>query len=92
MLRLIAYDISDPKRLRLVAETCEDYGTRVQYSLFECWLEEPAFLALWEKLGTLIDPEADRLVAYTLDKTSASRRLTRGADMRLSQATLWFVA
>lgn len=43
MLHLIAYDIAEPKRVRRIAEICEDYGTRVQYSLFECWLEEDDF-------------------------------------------------
>ena len=29
---IVAYDISDPKRLRKVATTCEDFGERKQYS------------------------------------------------------------
>ena len=36
MLNVIAYDITDPKRLARVAKVCEAYGMRVQYSLFEC--------------------------------------------------------
>ena len=31
---LVAYDISDPKRLRKVATACEDFGMRKQYSVF----------------------------------------------------------
>ncbi len=31
---MVAYDISDPKRLRRVARACEDYGTRKQLSVF----------------------------------------------------------
>jgi hypothetical protein len=50
MLRLIAYDIANPKRWRHVCETCEDYGVRVQYSLFECWLTDDTFQALSSKL------------------------------------------
>ena len=33
---LIAYDISDPKRLRRVCKTMEEYGDRLQYSVFIC--------------------------------------------------------
>ena len=33
---LVAYDICDPKRLRKVAHTCEDFGFRRQYSVFLC--------------------------------------------------------
>lgn len=81
MLRLIAYDIADPKRLHRVAETCEDYGTRVQYSLFECWLDATTFQELWEKLQALIKRDEDRLVAYELDTTAARNRLTAGTSM-----------
>ena len=33
---LVAYDISNPKRLRKVARTCEDFGLRRQFSVFFC--------------------------------------------------------
>jgi CRISPR-associated protein Cas2 len=41
MMVLITYDVSfdseDGKtRLRRIAKICQDYGTRVQYSVFEC--------------------------------------------------------
>jgi len=39
-LIVVAYDIIDDKRRNRVAKTMEDYGTRVQYSVFECVLEE----------------------------------------------------
>jgi CRISPR-associated protein Cas2 len=35
---LISYDISNDKRRLKVMKALEDYGTRVQYSVFECWL------------------------------------------------------
>jgi len=37
---LVAYDICNPKRLRKVALTCEDFGIRRQYSVFFCRLTE----------------------------------------------------
>jgi hypothetical protein len=33
---LVAYDISDPRRLRKVARAREDFGLRRQYSVFSC--------------------------------------------------------
>jgi CRISPR-associated protein Cas2 len=33
---LIAYDIADPQRLRRVCKTMEEYGERLQYSVFVC--------------------------------------------------------
>jgi hypothetical protein len=38
MLSLVAYDITDEKRLR-ASPASEDYGVRVQYSVFECRLD-----------------------------------------------------
>ena len=34
MLRLIAYDIKDARRLRKAARICADYGMRIEYSVF----------------------------------------------------------
>lgn len=35
MLMIVAYDIRKPRRLRQIAKHCEDYGIRIQYSMFE---------------------------------------------------------
>src|SRR5580698_484092 len=78
MLSLVAYDISDAKRLHRVARVCEDYGVRVQYSIFECRLEEPEFARFWDQLTSEIDPAEDRLVAYKIDARSARETLTAG--------------
>jgi CRISPR-associated protein Cas2 len=78
MLILLGYDISDHKRLAKVAKTCEDYGLRVQYSFFECHLDEDTFETLWLKLLVLIDEQDDRLVAYRIDAKSARNTLTAG--------------
>ena len=61
MLTVVAYDITDPKRLARVAKVCEDYGVRVQYSLFECRLDEDEFADFWLKLLEEIDDDEDRM-------------------------------
>jgi len=78
MLTLVAYDIADQKRLTKVAKTCEDYGVRVQYSVFECRLDEDEFSDFWLKLLEVIDEAEDRLVAYKIDARSAKETLTAG--------------
>jgi CRISPR-associated protein Cas2 len=69
MVRLIAYDITTPKRLRRVAKVCEDYGVRVEKSVFECDLQESAFSLFWEQLLREIDPDEDSLIAYRVCKS-----------------------
>ena len=78
MLTLVAYDITDPRRLSQIARICEDFGVRVQYSLFECRLEDPAFLKFWDLLLAEIDPRHDRIVAYKLDARCAKLTHTAG--------------
>jgi len=78
MLILVAYDICEPKRLQQVARVCQDFGTRVQYSLFECRLEDAEFQDLWSRLMAEIDETEDRIVAYRLDSKSARETQTAG--------------
>lgn len=73
MLYLISYDVSTAtpagrKRLRQVAKVCEDYGVRVQNSVFECVMDYSTFLKLKSKLGQLIDAEHDSLRFYPIGK------------------------
>ena len=78
MLSLVAYDIADHKRLARVAGVCEDFGVRVQYSIFECRLEEPEFDDFWLQLLEIINEQEDRLVAYKIDARCAKETLTAG--------------
>jgi CRISPR-associated protein Cas2 len=64
MLILVAYDITDPKRLQKAARLCEDYGMRVQKSVFECRLEAPVFERFWGEFNEILDPALDCAVAY----------------------------
>ena len=48
---LVAYDISDAKRLRKVAQACEDFGFRRQYSVFLCRLNGRDLVRLKARLG-----------------------------------------
>lgn len=81
MLYLVAYDIANPRRLARVADICEDYGTRVQYSLFECWLGTDEFALFWNKLQSVILHSEDRVAAYVLDASAARSRLRAGDTM-----------
>src|SRR5690606_35639920 len=76
MLILIGYDIANHKRLAKVAKTCEDFGMRVQYSFFECHLDNASFESLWSRLLELIDETEDRIVAYRIDARSAQNIVT----------------
>lgn len=73
MYILITYDVSTTdaagrRRLRQVAKTCQDYGQRVQNSVFECLIDPAQKVVLVEKLLRIIDKTQDSLRIYHLGK------------------------
>lgn len=82
MLRLIAYDIAEPKRLRQVAKACEDYGVRIERSVFECDLSENDYAELWGQLLNLIDESEDSLIAYRVCKSCIRETQSAGVIER----------
>ena len=90
MLRVIAYDIADPRRLQRVANLCEGHSVRVQRSLYECWLDDEEFAAFWQKISAEIDHAEDRVVAYKLDGRSARDRQTLGTSMVCTEKVLCY--
>jgi CRISPR-associated protein Cas2 len=78
MLILIAYDVSTvekpgQRRLRRVAQACEDYGVRVQKSVFECQVGQKEWVRLRDRLLKEFNPEEDSLRFYFLQEDSARR-------------------
>jgi CRISPR-associated protein Cas2 len=94
MMMLISYDVSmedrhGPRRLRRIAKACQDYGQRVQYSVFECIVEPAQWVVLKDRLLKEMDPESDSLRFYFLGKNWRRRieyaGVQRGFDL---EATL----
>ncbi len=70
---LVSYDIGNPKRLRKVAKTCESYGSRIQYSVFECPLDDLKFQSLRSALDSIIHHDDDQILFVSLGaETSAN--------------------
>lgn len=72
MLVLVIYDVATsdpggPKRLRHVAQACQDYGQRVQKSVFECTVGPTEWAALRDRLILEMDAGADSIRFYFLD-------------------------
>ncbi|MER3431345.1 MAG: CRISPR-associated endonuclease Cas2 [Blastocatellia bacterium] len=72
MLILIAYDVSTidkagVRRLRRVAQACQDFGQRVQNSVFECNVGKLQWATLRTRLLEEIDPNRDSLRFYFLE-------------------------
>ncbi len=71
MMVLVTYDVdtttvAGQQRLRKVARLCENYGQRVQNSVFECLVDAAQLRQLKHQLAELIHPERDSLRFYYL--------------------------
>ncbi len=85
MFVLIAYDVSTAdkpgqKRLRRVARACEDYGVRVQKSLFECRVGKGEWAALRNRLLQEIDLKQDSLRFYRLEEAAGKETEHHGIE------------
>ena len=73
MMVLVTYDVATDtmegrRRLRQVARVCEDWGQRVQFSVFECDVDPAQWTALRARLVGIIDPGTDSLRFYMLGR------------------------
>ena len=71
MMVLVSYDVKteDPagrRRLRRIAKACQDFGQRVQYSVFECVVDPAQWARLRNRLLKEMDPDEDSLRFYFL--------------------------
>ncbi len=78
MMVLVSYDVSTTDksgrtRLRKVAKECQNYGQRVQNSVFEIDVDYSTFLKVKDKLLKLIDEKQDSLRFYYLGKNWKNR-------------------
>lgn len=71
LLVLVTYDVNTTskngqKRLRKVAKVCQNYGQRVQNSVFECLVNSTQYATLKIELTNIIDEKRDSLRFYRL--------------------------
>jgi len=88
MLILVTYDVSTvekagQRRLRRVAQACEDYGVRVQKSVFECQVGRTEWASLRDRLLREIKAEEDSLRFYFLDEKAVQRTEHHGVGKPL---------
>ncbi len=79
MLMLITYDVNTQdtagrRRLRHIARACQDFGQRVQFSVFECEVDPAQWAALRARLLAEINQDTDSLRFYHLG-ANAGRRI-----------------
>jgi len=70
---VVAYDISVDRRRTKLHNTLLDFGTPVQYSVFECWLTPAQVKQMRAKVRKVIRPRKDHVRYYFLCAACAER-------------------
>ncbi len=88
MTVLITYDVSTEtgegrRRLRRIAKACEDFGQRVQFSVFECQVDRTVWAKLRGRLLGLFEPKEDSLRFYFLGEDAIQRAEHHGTKPRV---------
>ena len=90
MFVLVSYDVNTQdaegrKRLRTIAKICQNWGQRVQYSVFECIVDPAEWTGLRNRLVNTMNQEKDSLRFYYLGANWKRRVEHVGAKPSLDQ-------
>lgn len=71
MMVLITYDVNTEseggkKRLRKISKCCQNYGQRVQNSVFECVVDNVTLKKLKTEIDKIMDKSKDSIRCYNL--------------------------
>jgi len=92
MLYLVSYDISDTPRRTKISKTLLDYGTRVQYSVFECHLDDvELFQKMCRRLESIILEEEDSLRIYSVCGSCETVLRVRGTARRVEDPDIYIL-
>ena len=90
MMLVLAYDVdtttqAGTKRLRKVAKICENYGVRVQDSVFELIIDAGQLVTLKAQLNEAIDGDDDSIRIYRLGNSYQGKIEFLGKKTRFEQ-------
>lgn len=92
---VLSYDVDTTtregrRRLRQVAKTCEGYGHRVHFSVFEVVVSETQYVKLIDALQHIVTA-ADSIRAYRLPSGGLDHVVALGAERDPAHREAWIV-
>ena len=81
MFYVVSYDISDDKKRNKVAKILFDFGKRVQYSVFECILEDKHLKKMVSRLKKAVSQEDSVRIYPLCMKCKSSATVMGGGDI-----------
>ncbi len=81
MLVVVSYDVKENGRRNRLSKLLKNFGVRVQYSVFECELDQARLTQLFNTSKKAINPKEDSLRIYPLCGRCAEKRLGVGMGL-----------
>ncbi len=86
---VVVYDISNDKRRTKLHNALKDFGTPVQYSVFECLLTARELQRMERAVNKIIKPRLDRVRYYPLCRGCVDKiKVTSGPEALGEQAVI----
>ena len=92
----MTYDIADTEnsgasRLKRIAEVCERYGQRIQFSVFECRLSPTRFAKMISEIEDVIDDKVDSVLIYRFPGNIDNSKMRFGISQAHELGDPWMV-
>lgn len=91
MKYLITYDIENDKKRKKVSDELETYGYRVNFSVFECELNQTKLKKLKSKLDELINKKTDSIRFYHICENCTPKSFELGNKEDIFEAKEYFI-
>lgn len=89
MLYVVSYDIADDARRGRVHAALRNFGTRVQYSVFECDLAPGQVEELQGRVARLVRADEDNVRYYRLCKDCIAQTVVVGSRPLTADPDYW---
>ena len=88
---LIVYDILNPIRLRRLAKIAQDYGLRMQKSVFEAEMTPSELQSMKIRMKTIIHPAEDGIKIFRLCQSCEAKRTGVGKGVPELPDAAWHI-
>jgi len=80
---IISYDISSDKQRKKASNILEEFGVRIQYSVFQCELKKKEQLMLKNKLNEIINSKTDSVYFLPFCENCLNKRIMIGSEFSI---------
>ncbi|MCL6558685.1 MAG: CRISPR-associated endonuclease Cas2 [Firmicutes bacterium] len=88
---VVSYDITDDRRRNKLAKVLKDYGTRVQYSVFEVVVDGGRFEKMRRAIEKVINESEDSVRFYILCAACLGRIICLGKGEEFSREEDYYI-